>query len=321
MQRHGLACPLEHAVCLVWVRMCREMTAEKSSAHCLKLARCRRGSHSSVTQSEADCSSAGASIGAALAVRKGRPIAIPGGSSTAPLVHSVSQTHWPVTSSKCSAPQRDWPGHWNAALHILYEHSTAHTVTDCSLDSGAPLEEGGVSHMLHMPTSWPQTKGQLVPQSFHTCPPHSSPRAHAGSIGRMLGGRGPTHCTEQSVDWTHCPMGSQSMPPGHWYSAMQTSGQAIPLRQRPVSHDKKGGAAWGRGRYTHLDTTRGWAGTPAVVPDLSATVLAPRAGGLGLACGACTTPDTCSCLCERATARRREAQRGYRRRRAAGGGR
>ena len=55
--------------------------------------------HRAAAQSEAACSSAGANIGTDLADRKGRPSTIPGGRTTAPLVHSVAQTHWPVTSS------------------------------------------------------------------------------------------------------------------------------------------------------------------------------------------------------------------------------
>ena len=74
-----------------------------------------------VAQSDA-ASRAVANTGAALADRNGRPGAMPGGSSGAPTVQSVSQTHSPTTSSKCCAPQREMPGHWYAALHILRKH-------------------------------------------------------------------------------------------------------------------------------------------------------------------------------------------------------
>ena len=107
-------------------------------------------------------------VGIALADRKGRPGAMPGGSSTAPLVQSVSQTHCPVTSSKRCAPQREMPGHWNAALHILSEIQQQRQPVIRICTDGVSPRKVFVSHMLHMPTGSPQINGHIVPQSFQT---------------------------------------------------------------------------------------------------------------------------------------------------------
>lgn len=91
-----------------------------------------------------------------------------------------------------------------------------------------------------MPIIWPQTSGQLLPQSFHSWPPQFEPSAQPGSGSMMgpppppppggaIGGSGPVHETEQSDDATHWPIGSHIWPGGHWNPAWHMSGHAIPI--------------------------------------------------------------------------------------------